>query len=54
MEAERLLGITHALVLLFIMLLFAPFAKLIPMPCLAGILVVVAYHMSEWRQFISY
>lgn len=46
-------GITHALVLLFIMLLFAPFAKLIPMPCLAGILVVVAYHMSEWRQFIS-
>lgn len=46
-------GIVHSLVLLFIMLLFAPYAKLIPMACLAGILVVVAYHMSEWRQFKS-
>ncbi|WP_111309995.1 SulP family inorganic anion transporter [Confluentibacter sediminis] len=46
-------GITHALVLLSIMLLFAPYAKLIPLSCLAGILMVVAYHMSEWRQFRS-
>src|SRR5690554_3623162 len=46
-------GITHALVLLIIMLALAPFAKLIPMACLAGILIVVAYHMSEWRQFRS-
>ncbi len=46
-------GIVHALVLLAIMLLFAPYAKLIPMSCLAGILMVVAYHMSEWRQFRS-
>ena len=46
-------GIVHALVLLAIMLLFAPYAKLIPMACLAGILIVVAYHMSEWRQFKS-
>ena len=46
-------GIVHALVLLAIMLLFAPYAKLIPMSCLAGILIVVAYHMSEWRQFVS-
>ncbi len=46
-------GITHALVLLLIMLLLAPLAKLIPMACLAGILMVVAYHMSEWRQFKS-
>ncbi len=46
-------GITHALVLLLIMLMLAPFAKLIPMACLAGILIVVAYHMSEWRQFRS-
>lgn len=44
-------GITHALVLLLIMLLFAPVAKLIPLSCLAGILVVVAWHMSEWKQF---
>lgn len=46
-------GITHALVLLVIMLVLAPYAKLIPMACLAGILMVVAYHMSEWRQFRS-
>lgn len=46
-------GITHALVLLVIMLALAPLAKLIPMACLAGILCVVAYHMSEWRQFRS-
>ncbi|HMR17019.1 MAG TPA: SulP family inorganic anion transporter, partial [Mariniflexile sp.] len=46
-------GTTHALALLSIMLLFAPYAKLIPLSCLAGILIVVAYHMSEWRQFIS-
>ncbi|MGE0772632.1 MAG: SulP family inorganic anion transporter [Cyclobacteriaceae bacterium] len=46
-------GITHALVLLLIMLLFAPLAKLIPLACLAGILIVVAYHMSEWRHFLE-
>lgn len=46
-------GIVHAIVLLLIMLFLAPFAKLIPMACLAGILIVVAYHMSEWRQFKS-
>lgn len=26
---------------------------LIPMPCLAAILLVVAYHMSEWRHFVN-
>ncbi|MCL5129874.1 SulP family inorganic anion transporter [Algibacter sp. L4_22] len=46
-------GIVHALVLLAIMLLFGPYAKLIPMSCLAGVLMVVAYHMSEWKQFRS-
>lgn len=46
-------GIVHAIMLLLIMLLFAPLAKLIPMACLAGILIVVSYHMSEWRQFKS-
>lgn len=46
-------GIVHALVLLVIMLVLSPFAKLIPMACLAGILIQVSYHMSEWRQFKS-
>lgn len=46
-------GIVHALTLLLIMLVAAPFAKLIPLACLAGILVVVAYNMSEWHNFKS-
>lgn len=46
-------GIVHALVLLVIMMSLGSYAKLIPLPCLAGILIVVAYHMSEWRQFVS-
>lgn len=44
-------GIIHAVVLLLIMLLFAPVAKLIPLSCLAGILVVVAWNMGEWHLF---
>ncbi len=46
-------GIVHALVLLLIMLFFIDYAKLIPMSCLAGILMVVAYNMSEWKSFLS-
>lgn len=46
-------GIVHALTLLLIMLVFASYAKLIPMACLAGILIVVSYNMSEWRSFVS-
>lgn len=46
-------GITHAVTLLLIMMVLAPYAKLIPLSSLAGILVVVAYNMSEWRQFRS-
>jgi len=46
-------GIVHAIVLLLIMLLFAPVAKLIPLSCLAGILIVVAWHMGEWHHFIA-
>lgn len=46
-------GIIHAITLLLIMLFLGKWAKLIPMPCLAGILIVVAYNMSEWRSFRS-
>ncbi len=46
-------GITHAVVLLGIMLIAAPWAKLIPLSCLAGILVVVAWNMGEWSTFRS-
>ncbi|WP_372640880.1 SulP family inorganic anion transporter [Ancylomarina sp.] len=46
-------GIVHALTLLLIMLFFGKWAKLIPMSCLAGVLIVVSYNMSEWRVFRS-
>lgn len=46
-------GMVHALTLLLIMLFFGKYARLIPMSCLAGILMVVAYNMSEWRSFVS-
>jgi SulP family sulfate permease len=46
-------GIVHALTLLIIMLFVGKWAKLIPMASLAGILMVVAYNMSEYKAFIS-
>jgi len=46
-------GIVHAITLLLIMIFLGKWAKLIPMSCLAGILIVVAYNMSEWRSFVS-
>ncbi len=46
-------GIIHSITLLCIMLFIGQWAKLIPMSCLAGILIVVAYNMSEWRSFVS-
>lgn len=46
-------GIIHAVTLLLIMLFFGRWVKLIPMSVLAGILIVVAYNMSEWRTFRS-
>lgn len=44
-------GMIHAIVLLLILLFFGKWARLIPMSCLAGILVIVSYNMSEWRSF---
>ena len=46
-------GMTHAVTLLLITLFFGHWAALIPLATLAAILVVVAFHMSEWRTFIS-
>ena len=42
-------GIIHAIVLLLILLFLGPLTKHIPMACLAGVLVIVSYNMSEWR-----
>ena len=46
-------GIIHSLVLLSFMLMSIKWIIYIPMPCLAGILLVFAYHMSDWRSFLS-
>lgn len=44
-------GIVHAITLLLIMILFAQWAKLIPMATLSAILIVVAFNMSEYKIF---
>ncbi|MDR1879567.1 MAG: sulfate permease [Tannerellaceae bacterium] len=46
-------GIIHAVVLLLILLFLGPLTKHIPMACLAGVLIIVSYNMSEWRTFRS-
>lgn len=46
-------GIAHAATLLLVTLFFGRWAAYIPMATLAAILVIVAYHMSEWRTFAS-
>ncbi len=42
-------GMVHALALLVIMLIFMPFAKMIPLSALSAILFMVAINMGEWR-----
>ncbi|MGN0152573.1 MAG: SulP family inorganic anion transporter [Wujia sp.] len=44
-------GIVHAITLLLILLFLMPYASMIPMSCLAAILIMVAYNMSGWRTF---
>jgi SulP family sulfate permease len=46
-------GIVHALTLLLIILFVGKWASMVPLATLAGILIVVAYHMSEWKSFVS-
>ncbi len=45
-------GTAHAMVLLLVLLILMPYAALIPMPVIAAILFVVAYHMSDWYTFV--
>lgn len=44
-------GIVHALTLLLIMLIAAPLARFIPLAVLSAVLIVVAIHMGDWREF---
>lgn len=46
-------GVVHTLVLLLVLLFLGSLVKLIPMCCLAGVLVMVSYNMSGWRTIVS-
>jgi SulP family sulfate permease len=46
-------GIVHTLVLLLVLLLLGGLVGAIPMPCLAGVLIMVSYNMSGWRTIRS-
>jgi SulP family sulfate permease len=44
-------GVIHAAVILLILIIAAPFASHIPMPCLAGILIYIAWNMFDLAEF---
>lgn len=46
-------GIVHAVVLFLILILLGKWAAYIPLSCLAGVLVVIAINMSEYKNFLS-
>lgn len=46
-------GIVHALMLLLVLLCFGPLVGMIPMACLAGVLIIVSYNMSGWREVVA-
>ncbi|MBY0012442.1 SulP family inorganic anion transporter [Paenibacillus typhae] len=51
--ASPLSGIIHGVVVFLILLLFAPYASSIPLAAMAPILMVVAWNMSERKQFLK-
>ena len=46
-------GMVHSVTLLLVVVFLMPYAKLIPMPCIAAILFQVAYNMSGWKRFVK-
>ncbi len=46
-------GVVHTVVLLLVLLFLGSLVGAIPMPCLAGVLIMVAYNMSGWRSIRS-
>ncbi len=46
-------GMVHSITLVLVLVLLMPYAKMIPMPCIAAILFQVAYNMSGWRTFVK-
>lgn len=46
-------GVIHAVILLLIFLFMMPLINLVPMACLAAVLMVVSYNMSGWRTVVG-
>ena len=46
-------GMTHAVVVLLVLVFLGKWARFIPLATLAAVLTVVSYHMSEWRAFAT-
>ncbi len=46
-------GMVHAVTVLFVLVFLGKWARYIPLAALAAVLVVVSYHMSEWRSFAT-
>lgn len=46
-------GMVHSITLILILVILMPYAALIPMPCIAAILFMVAYNMCGWRTFVN-
>jgi SulP family sulfate permease len=46
-------GMVHAVLLLLVLLCFGPLVGMIPMACLAGVLIIVSYNMSGWREIVA-
>lgn len=45
-------GMVHSITLVLVLIFLMPFAKLIPMPCIAAILFQVAYNMCGFDKFV--
>ena len=46
-------GIVHSITLVIVLVVLMPYAGLIPMPTIAAILFIVAYHMCQWHTFVN-
>lgn len=46
-------GMVHSITLVLILVILMPYAALIPMPTIAAILFMVAYNMSEIKEFVE-
>ncbi|MED1739255.1 solute carrier family 23 protein [Bacillus swezeyi] len=51
--ASPVSGVVHGLFVLLVLLLFAPYASLIPLASMAPILMIVAWNMSERKEFVN-